>query len=269
VVELSAETRLCLQGASDHSVSDAVYLADPEGNGIEIYTDRPRSMWRVSNGLIEMLSDPLDLHSISQSAGATRWDGFPNGGVIGHAHLQVGAIASAEEFYSSVLGFDVTWRYSGGTFFGAGEYHRHLAANIWNSRGAGVRTYPSTGLADVEIITGNAVTFDALRTRVKLANVALKRQDYRLSIGDPWGTSFRSSVPRADVQGWIADAVTGAGRSPVAGSCRRLPRRSSQTLRGTRAWRSIRGQHRVIRKRGRHRPESSLEESRSRSKTNE
>jgi catechol 2,3-dioxygenase len=184
------EACLSLQGASDHEVSEAIYLCDPEGNGIEIYADRPNSAWKVSNRMIEMPSNPLDLESLSQSAGTTRWQGFPNGGIIGHVHLQVGAIAPAETFYQSVLGFDVTWRYTGASFFGAGGYHHHLAANIWNSRDAPARTYPSTGLADVEIVAADVNTFQAIRTRVVLARVATEPNHLGLSVRDPWGNSF-------------------------------------------------------------------------------
>jgi catechol 2,3-dioxygenase len=149
---ITAETRL--QGASDHLVSEAIYLGDPEGNGIEIYRDRPRTEWTYNNGLVEMATEPLDAEGLL-AAGDKNWEAVPEGTTVGHVHLQVGAIAPAEAFYSSLLGFPVTCRFPGATFYGAGGYHHHIATNIWNSRNAPARTTPATGLANIEIIAPN------------------------------------------------------------------------------------------------------------------
>jgi catechol 2,3-dioxygenase len=146
-----------LQGAADHLVSEAVYLTDPEGNGIEIYRDRPRDEWTVSHGMVEMATEPLDAEGIMAAAGATTWDSVPDGTVVGHVHLQAGALAPAEAFYNGVLGFAVTCRFPGAVFYGDGGYHHHLATNVWNSRGAGARQYPATGLASVEIVAPGGV----------------------------------------------------------------------------------------------------------------
>ncbi len=146
---INASTRLA--GAADHLVSEAVYLTDPEGNGIEIYRDRPRMDWTIANGLIKMATDPLDSPGILASA-TKPWAGFPEGSTVGHVHLQAGDLAPAESFYSGELGFPVTCRFPGAVFYGDNGYHHHLATNIWNSRGAQARTYPATGLAEVEII---------------------------------------------------------------------------------------------------------------------
>src|SRR5690606_26427150 len=100
-------TRVPLQGASDHIVSEALYLADPEGNGIEIYADRPVSHWRKADGDIHMATEPLDVQDLLKAAEGTEWAGFPQGGIIGHVHLQVGDTVEAERFYSDALGFDV------------------------------------------------------------------------------------------------------------------------------------------------------------------
>lgn len=181
----AAETRAPVVGASDHGVSEAIYLSDPEGNGVEIYADRPPASWRWQGGTVEMPSDPLDIESLLASAGPEPWHGFPSGSVVGHVHLQVGAIAPAEAFYSGTLGFDITCRYPGGTFYAADGYHHHLATNIWNSRGAGPREEPSTGLADVEI----KVSAARLRAVAERASVT-PSADGRLSLLDPWGTSI-------------------------------------------------------------------------------
>ena len=176
-------------GASDHIVSEAIYLTDPEGNGVEIYADRPRAEWRWTDGIVTMATERLDIAGVVASGGGTGWQGFPAGSVVGHVHLQVGAIPAAEAFYLGVLGVPITAQYPGGTFYGAGGYHHHLATNIWNSRGAGMRTGPATGLAAVEILTDAAT----------LAAVAARLPDGAppgpLAVRDPWGTNVTLRVP--------------------------------------------------------------------------
>ena len=121
---------LPLSGAADHLVSEAVYLNDPEGNGIEIYVDRPSSAWpQAQDGSVVMHNAPLDYTGLAHATTAP-WAGMPSGGRIGHVHLQVGALEAAERFYVDALGFDVTCRYPGATFLGAGGYHHQLATNI-------------------------------------------------------------------------------------------------------------------------------------------
>ena len=182
-VKHATADRIPVIGASDHGVSEALYLSDPEGNGVEIYADRPASQWIQRNGLIEMPSDPLDIPALLESGGQEAWTGFPSGSVVGHVHLQVGAIAPAEAFYSGVLGLDVTCRYPGGSFYAADGYHHHLATNIWNSRGAERRDYPATGLAEVSICL-DAARAEAIHHRAQ--NITEKDRTFLLD--DPWGT---------------------------------------------------------------------------------
>ena len=171
-----------LTGASDHAVSEALYLNDPEGNGIEIYIDRPSSSWDWADGMVHMVTDPLDMDDLlAQTAGMT-WAGMPEGAIIGHVHLQVGAIAAAENFYAGHLGLDVTSRYPGATFYAADGYHHHIATNIWNSRGAAERSFPSTGLAEVQIRL-DAARADALRARA-----GMPPGGTQITLRDPWGT---------------------------------------------------------------------------------
>lgn len=120
-----------IQGASDHGVSEAVYLADPEGNGIEIYADRPRERWTFVRGGLVMPTKPMDVDAVL-AEGTGGWDGLPAATSIGHVHLRVGDLSRAEAFYSGVIGFEVTARtYPGALFFAAGGYHHHLGTNIW------------------------------------------------------------------------------------------------------------------------------------------
>jgi catechol 2,3-dioxygenase len=162
---------LPLQGASDHIVSEAIYLADPEGNGIEVYIDRPTSSWIWRDGTVQMATDRLDIDSLMAEAGESRWQGAPEGTIVGHVHLKVGDLKAAEAFYHETLGMDVTCRYPGATFYSSGGYHHHLATNIWNSRNAPPRNLPATGLAELELVAGPV--------RADLAGQSLV---------DPWGT---------------------------------------------------------------------------------
>ena len=187
-VTRAIEEHFPIQGASDHRVSEAFYLADPEGNGVEIYADRPRETWPWSNGALEMATDPLDIEDLLRSAHPEPWRGAPAGTTIGHVHLQVGAIAPADAFYGGVLGLDLMARYPGASFFSSGGYHHHLGANIWNSRGAAPRVGPSTGLADVQIRVSEPSTLSEIETRATAAGVAAERHSSTLSLRDPWGT---------------------------------------------------------------------------------
>jgi catechol 2,3-dioxygenase len=128
-----------IAGASDHGVSEAIYLADPEGNGIELYVDRDRARWPKENSTLVMPTRPLQLDSLlAQATGP--WPGMAGGTRIGHIHLRISDLARAEAFYSGVLGFAVTVRsYPGALFFAAGGYHHHIGANIW----AGTHLAPS------------------------------------------------------------------------------------------------------------------------------
>lgn len=174
-VHHASATRLPVQGASDHRVSEAIYFADPEGNGIEIYVDRPRAKWTKPDGSIHMTTDPLDIDDLAATANGP-WKGAPEGTTVGHVHLQVGDVKQAEAFYNGILGFPITAHYPGAAFYGAGGYHHHFATNIWNSRGAPVRT-PSTGLTAVEILADAA----------SAAAIAAKAGPGK-DLTDPWGT---------------------------------------------------------------------------------
>ncbi len=177
-LEHVAEISIPLQGASDHIVSEAIYLADPEGNGIEVYADRAIEDWRDTSGNIRMATDPLDLQSLLDAADDTPWSGFPEQGIIGHVHLQVGDINGADKFYSDILGLDITNRYPGALFFGSGGYHHQLAANVWDSRYACVRDPLMAGLSEVMLKVTDPER-DAIRDRADGDDLA-----------DPWGTQF-------------------------------------------------------------------------------
>ena len=192
----AARDRLPIQGASDHGVSEAVYLADPEGNGIEIYCDRPRDTWTWSGNIVAMRTDSLDVDAVMREASTVPWDGVPDGTAVGHVHLKVGAIPLAEAFYAGVLGVPVTARYPGGSFFGADRYHHHLAANVWESRNAVPSLDPRTGLANVGLHVAELGTLDAVAGRAVEAGLPAERRGSVLFLRDPWGTCLTLTGPK-------------------------------------------------------------------------
>jgi catechol 2,3-dioxygenase len=153
-------------GASDHLVSEALYLDDPEGNGIEIYRDRPHDEWTYVGGRLEMATVPLDVDGVLAGvpAGDTG-DGMAAGTRIGHVHLQVAAIPAAEAFYVGALGFEPTVRrYPGALFVSAGGYHHHLGLNTWAGEGAPAPPEGALGLRRFTIVLPDQVALEeALR----------------------------------------------------------------------------------------------------------
>ena len=181
-----------ITGASDHGVSEAFYLDDPEGNGIEVYNDRPRERWQRENGLIVMPTKPLDIEAIVREvdpASAT-YSGAPEGLRIGHIHLRVGNVAKAEEFYRGALGLDLTRRRGGATFMSSGGYHHHVGANVWHSDGAGRRDPDRAGLAWFAVEASDEAAFSAVHDRLKSANAPVEAHG-SIATADPWGTAIR------------------------------------------------------------------------------
>ena len=145
-----------IEGFADHNVSEALYLRDPEGNGIEIYADRPEEIWHSVDGSIFMTTEPMDLHGLLLAA-STPSPRLPAGTVLGHMHLRVSSLASAEGFYVGRLGFDVTNRtYPGALFVSAAGYHHHLGLNVWGGEGARRPADGSLGLVSFEVVVPSA-----------------------------------------------------------------------------------------------------------------
>jgi catechol 2,3-dioxygenase len=145
----AAQTQIPLEGMSDHLVSEAIYLRDPDWHGIEIYRDRPRAEWERDGEFVRMATIPLDIPGVMTALDDEEpaFERMPPGTTMGHVHLQVADIPSAEQFYTEVLGFDVQARYgTQATFVSAGGYHHHLGANTWNSRGAAAAPEGSAAL---------------------------------------------------------------------------------------------------------------------------
>ena len=184
-----AEAGWRLSGASDHLVSEALYLSDPEGNGIELYRDRPREEWPVRDGVIQMDTLPLDLDGVLGELRREDADSaMPAGTHMGHVHLNVGDLTTAEAFYSGALGFDVTVRgYPGALFVSAGGYHHHLGLNTWAGEGAPPAPDGSRGLRQFEIRLPRADQLAAEEDRLREAGFEPVREDDRLRVTDPSG----------------------------------------------------------------------------------
>jgi len=178
-------------GMSDHLVSEAVYLTDPDGLGIEVYADRPRDAWRYDERQLQMATDRLDVDDLVRSARGERWTGMPPGTVLGHVHLYVDDIDKAEAFYHDALGFDkVVWSYPGALFMSAGGYHHHLGTNTW-AKGAPPATDADARLLEWEIIVPTQKNADEAAKNVTAAGYDAKPENGEWILTDPWGTSLR------------------------------------------------------------------------------
>jgi catechol 2,3-dioxygenase len=179
-------------GAGDHVVSEAFYLHDPDGLGIEVYADRPRAGWRAVNRQLVMGTDPVDIANLLASSAAS-WNGTPAETVMGHVHLHVGEIARASAFYSEALGFDrIVWNYPGALFLAAGGYHHHLGTNTWAGSGARNPSDDDARLLEWTIVVPSAADVAAVAAHLEAAGHAAHRED-NISIvtRDPWDTPVR------------------------------------------------------------------------------
>lgn len=166
------------QGFADHLVSEALYLADPDGNGLELYVDRPREQWHQRDGQIVMATDPLDVEALLAEAreDGQRWSGIHPETDIGHVHLHVSDLAEAEAFYHGLLGLDVTQRgYPGALFLSAGGYHHHLGLNVWAGQGAPPPPPEAVGLLAFSLSLRDEDTWQILRDRVQASGIRIDR----------------------------------------------------------------------------------------------
>jgi catechol 2,3-dioxygenase len=178
-------------GASDHLVSEALYLRDPDGLGIEVYADRPRSTWRWANGELAMATEPLDTASVIAAGRGEPWTGMPAGTVMGHLHLHVGDIGTASRFYHDALGLDPTvWSYPGALFLSAGGYHHHLGVNTWAGRAASASD-DEARMLEWRMIVPTADDANAAADRVRAAGHDVAQTSDGWLAGDPWGTRLR------------------------------------------------------------------------------
>ncbi|MGI2035261.1 VOC family protein [Rhizobium panacihumi] len=191
-----AMTQVPVSGFADHNVSEAVYLTDPEGNGIEVYHDRPRESWQWTDGVVTMGTQQLDVDGILALVDTTRdtFTGAPDLMRIGHMHLKVGDLRKGDAFYGAAAGLVHTRKgREDAAFLSSGGYHHHVAMNMWHSKGAGDRESGRTGLAWFSLTVADEDTLNAQRQRFEAAGFAPKAlaNGSGFEVTDPWGTGLR------------------------------------------------------------------------------
>jgi catechol 2,3-dioxygenase len=198
-----AGKRTPMQGFSDHGVSEAIYLADPDGNGIEVYRDKPRAEWPITDGRLRMVSEPLDIENLlgevqrGFEAAPAPWTGLTPETRIGHVHLHVSFLEDTAEFYRDLLGFTLTQRYGeSALFFAAGDYHHHVGANVWAGVGAPRPPVGAIGLRHFEIRLPDQSTVDAVVSRVREAGRDVRLTGAGAALEDPSGNQIIFSAPR-------------------------------------------------------------------------
>jgi len=183
------EAGASLDGASDHLVSEALYLRDPEGNGIEIYRDRPESEWRWEGGEVAMATLPLDLAGLLSEP--EQGAGRPGEAVLGHVHMNVADLPAAVAFYTGVLGLDLTsGSYPGAAFVSADGYHHHFGLNTWNGAGAPAPAPGALGLSSVTLIVPGQEA-EAIAGRARAAGTPVGTDGGTLVVTDPDGVALR------------------------------------------------------------------------------
>jgi catechol 2,3-dioxygenase len=178
-------------GAGDHHVSEALYLSDPDGLGIEVYADRPRTTWRRVGRELVMGTNSVDLPNLLAESRGGSWDGAPAGTVMGHVHLHVGDLDGAAAFYASTLGFDRTvWSYPGALFFGAGGYHHHLGTNVWAGADATPPTPHEAQLVEWTLTLPDVASVELVAERLRRAGHEVRERPggSAVEVTDPWGT---------------------------------------------------------------------------------
>ena len=182
-------TNTPIDGASDHGVSEALYLSDPDGHGIEIYRDRPRREWPFAKGSLGMTSDPLDARGL-MAADRTKaaWAGIDPATIMGHVHLHVADLATAEHFYVDLLGLDLMQHFGNqAAFVSAGGYHHHLGLNTWAGVGAPPPSTDAARLLSFELIVPDAANLTGLVEQLRAGGVAVE------ATLDGWGAHDPSS----------------------------------------------------------------------------
>jgi catechol 2,3-dioxygenase len=172
-------------GEADHRVSEALYLSDLDGNGIELYRDRPRAEWRWDGGRVAMTVDPLDLDALLADAGADA-RGASAETRMGHIHLQVSEVAQAVDFYHGVLGFSVTAALQGAAFLSAGGYHHHIGLNSWETVGAPPVPRGAAGLESFTVEVPDEQELARIAERLKAAHIPALEESGRIAFRDPW-----------------------------------------------------------------------------------
>lgn len=182
-------------GAGDHDVSEALYLSDPDGNGIEMYIDRPADTWKWdSNGQVYMTTDPVQFQSVLREADGT-WSGLPIDTVMGHIHLSVRNLQESEDFYTSLLDYVVVSRYGAqALFISTGGYHHHIGLNTWHSEGAEALPKDAVGIQSYTVQLPDQDYAVNLKKRFVEQNMEIKEQENIFSIIEPNGIEVKFTI---------------------------------------------------------------------------
>ena len=181
------ETGYRLDGAGDHLVSEALYLSDPEGNGIEMYRDRPREDWEIIDGRIKMDTLPVDIQSMIRETPREGFNGLPAGTKMGHVHLQVNNVSTVSAFYQQILGFDLVAQLPGAGFLSAGGYHHHIGMNTWRSFRGDIAAPNALGLIDYEVLLPDQKALDPILRQLSEQKVAYEQNNGGIRLQDPAG----------------------------------------------------------------------------------
>lgn len=183
-------------GQADHLVSEALYLSDPDQNGIEIYRDRPRTEWKYDqNNQVLMATEQIDWEGILKEADSTLFQGLDSETVMGHVHLHIADLNKAYQYYCELLGFSLEsdWSANGALFVGAGRYHHHLGLNIWNGRGGTPLPPNATGIEYYTIILANQQELETLSQRISSAGYTIEKNEAGYFTNDPFGIGIQLS----------------------------------------------------------------------------
>ncbi|AUD12847.1 MULTISPECIES: VOC family protein [unclassified Planococcus (in: firmicutes)] len=179
-------------GSSDHQVSEALYLSDPEGNGIEIYRDREPGEWEWRGDQVHMTVDPLDVQEVAQASNGEKWSGMPAGTVLGHIHLHVSDLQAAHDFYTGAIGFGLVANLGNQALFVSdGNYHHHIGLNIWNGTGIPALPDQTAGLAHYVIRVADEQAQNAMRDRLQAYGADIHVDGAALETADPSGNRIR------------------------------------------------------------------------------
>lgn len=182
-------------GSSDHLVSEALYLSDPDGNGIEIYIDRAPSEWDWENGEVAMAVDPLNFTELLAAGKQLSWNGLPADTVMGHIHLHVSELIQTEEFYTKGLGFEVVNRYGKqALFISDGKYHHHIGLNTWNGENAPTPLPTSVGLESFTLMLPNDEKRNRIIDQLENIGVSVTKENDSIVVTDPSGNRIHLRV---------------------------------------------------------------------------
>ncbi|MCA1029674.1 VOC family protein [Bacillus timonensis] len=187
-----AKKRYRIQGGSHHGISEALYLADPDGNGIEVYADTPTSTWRWEDDRLALQSEPLDIEELLQVAKGQQWNGLPTDTIMGHIHLHVANLDEVDKFYQQGLGFTLVSQLSKQAhFYATGNYHHHIGVNVWNGVGAPKPSENSVGLVYYDVVFPSEQKREKMINNLKALGYPVREDAQQHFTEDPSGNVIR------------------------------------------------------------------------------